>query len=276
MFCTKCGQQNAENAKFCYNCGNVMTGAPVGQRPINQDIYRTQYVQHPVSLQPSVCGIIFSVLMMISCFLPFVGSKWFGESQNFASINPGFGIAVLGVSIIALIFSILNKRSGIIISGVCGIAGVAAQFIYWVIELKNAFGRYSDVGEIMEYLLKFYEYKVGFWGVVICSIAVIITGTSTRDQRNHYEEGHSNADLINRLKYEDGTPGLWTCFLCGTQNAMYTGTCKCGNNITDPRNKVARPSSNTSGNTMIKCSSCGNMVRGDRISCTICGSKLIK
>lgn len=296
MFCIHCGKKNIDDAKFCYYCGASMTvtnssgdiHVSPGQIPSSppqplqqspqipiQDVYRVPvYNQSFSTLHPNIPGIVFSVLLIICCILPFVSIKYLDNSISFVSVKPGVGVLVLLGALTALVFSILNKRVGIFIPGLGGIAAIVIQFVYWISSMDDLFGSKAKSRDLMSLIGDFFEFGIGFWGVIICSIALIICGA--KPERHYYGEDDETEtnEYISKLRNENNPKGGWTCFVCGTKNDMCVGTCKCGNNISDARNKVDR--SNPVPKITAKCPSCGRITKGNQTSCSECGSPFIR
>ncbi len=82
MICTKCGHNNVDEARFCEECGNMLSGGAAPQQPpyVPQPAY-TPPVPPAYGVQPTpekgpgfgiasmVCGI---VALVISCCIPWV------------------------------------------------------------------------------------------------------------------------------------------------------------------------------------------------------------
>ncbi len=294
MFCIQCGKKNRDDARFCFECGASLleispTTSPGGnggahQPPLNQTVQPPVQIQYvypaPVNnhslytLNPSIPGIVFSVLLVISCFLPFVSIKYFDDSTAFVSIKPGIGIIVLLGAIASLVFSILNNKKGMFFPGLGGIAAIIIQFIYWISAVDDLFGSKAKNSDLFSLIGDFFEFGVGFWGVIIFSIALVVCGAKPEQHYYGDEDETETNEYIRKLRNENNPKGGWTCFVCGTRNDMCVGTCKCGNNISDARNKVDRdyPVSSTAA----KCPSCGRIVKGSQTSCSECGSLFIR
>ena len=269
---------------------NQVNPNPVNSYPTNpytqpivqpvQVIYRTMdnnqgYRHHKLS--PNIPGIVFAALLLVSCCLPFAEVRNI-ESFAFVSIYPRIGIIVLLGAITAIVFSILNKRWGILGPGLGGIAGVIIQLLYWYNELSKYSGRRAEANDIISLFKAFVSFDIGFWGVIICSIALIICSFFESADYEYYDDGTETKtnDYLRKMRDEGNSNGSWTCFVCGAKNAMYIGTCKCGTNKSDPRNIVVAPVIRKITNSTAKCPSCGKVSSGDRMNCSNCGARLIK
>lgn len=117
IFCTKCGQQNADDARTCFNCGNTFTGQG-GSTP---------FTAPPPTDQQQ-------------------GSPWGGPSYNAPmQAHPGGGLSAVGEKrdpAMVIVFGILT----------CGI-----YLYYWIyqtsLEIKNALGGREDINPTMDIVL---------------------------------------------------------------------------------------------------------------------------
>lgn len=74
MFCAKCGNTLADNAKFCPNCGNAVStpNVEVGQQPVTMTapVQQPVYASNPNTIQPKnntmkiVGGIVIAILVI--------------------------------------------------------------------------------------------------------------------------------------------------------------------------------------------------------------------
>jgi hypothetical protein len=85
MFCTKCGQQLEDNAKFCFKCGNPLTGVvqtggvqtvPITNLSLIPPQPAAQYVQ-PQRGNLLIAMIILSVFTIVSSGIAVMDQSWF-------------------------------------------------------------------------------------------------------------------------------------------------------------------------------------------------------
>lgn len=122
MFCPKCGTKNADEAKFCVECGATLPSrpqAPAAAQPTQTPAPAPQPTGAPkpqpnpfdapkqqanpfganapavLSSLPSdpfaLAGIVAGVVMVISYFLPLVGVSVYGFSYSMSCFNMTFG-----------------------------------------------------------------------------------------------------------------------------------------------------------------------------------------
>ncbi|MCI8950304.1 MAG: DUF4190 domain-containing protein [Lachnospiraceae bacterium] len=126
MICTKCGHNNVNEARFCEECGNMLSGgAPAPQQPVYtppQQNYSQPYAQPSFAPQPEKKGVGFAVTSMVcgilslvlSCCIPYVpfilalvGLVLGAVSLHGHRGGKGMAIAGLVMSIISLIPAVI-------------------------------------------------------------------------------------------------------------------------------------------------------------------------
>jgi len=291
--------KNEDSSVFCFNCGAQLkttqgigaqgTGAQsqspqnVSTQAVNPQNVMYTYVPYPGGsygterkrrrLTPNVAGIICASLLLIACFLPFVSVGYKGWGKSYTFIETGWGVIAFLGAITAIVFSVLDIKWGIIGPGI----GSLASFVIAVISILSNYNskglRMKDLGDLLGELL---HMNVGFFAVPILSIALMIFGTSSGGFYDEDEEKNTNS-YISKLRDEGNSSGSWKCFNCGTQNALYIGTCKCGVKKTDERNIVIQPTiKKSTAPSSGRCPSCGKVSDGSRNVCFYCGGRLIK
>ena len=118
MICTKCGHNNVEEARFCEECGNMLSG---GATPPPQS-YAQPYGQQPekkgvgFAVTSMVCGILSLVLSCCVPYIPFilalVGLILGAVSLHGHRGGKGMAIAGLVMCIISLIPAVLVAIMG--------------------------------------------------------------------------------------------------------------------------------------------------------------------
>lgn len=136
MFCSECGQQNADDAKFCMKCGkklDTVETVPLPDKdpskptyPSSQDSIKESSVNASTELKDSgtvtamsVIGLVFGLIGMLGSFIPCIGALAFYVGIPAAIISAiGLGIAYSQnakrtFAIVALTISLI----GVVISG---------------------------------------------------------------------------------------------------------------------------------------------------------------
>ena len=108
MFCSNCGKENPDNAKFCASCGTPFTGTP---NPQNAPPPQPQYTAQPVAAQHTSGMAIASLILSIVGFSLF-GIIFGGIALGQIGKNPnlsGKGLAIAGIilSVIGLLLTIV-------------------------------------------------------------------------------------------------------------------------------------------------------------------------
>lgn len=154
MFCSKCGQQNNDEAKFCSKCGAVLSSSQPYQQPVNQPY------QQPVS-QPVVASDNSKLFNILS----YIGILWlFGLLINPEKQKPdvrfhvgqgillsivNFGLTIIGLILAAIFRTIFRSYSmfgysygvsaiGRILIGFTWIAVFGAVIALMVLGIINA------------------------------------------------------------------------------------------------------------------------------------------
>ncbi len=298
-FCTRCGTQNDAGAVFCFKCGEKLkqiqgadnllsdgqraTVQSTGNQGVNtqnaaayQYPYNSGYfpeVKKRKKLTPNVPGIVFASLLIIACFLPFIFVGYRGWGEKYTFIETGWGVFVFLGSLAAIVFSILDIKWGIIGPGIGSLVCYVISIISIVSNYNEKGLRLKDIGDLLGELL---HMKIGFFAVPILSILLIIFGTSSGGFNDEEEDKDTNS-FIQKLRDEGNSSGFWVCCNCGTKNALYIGTCKCGTRKNDERNTVMQPKIvSNSSSARAKCPSCGKEADSSRTTCFYCGARLIK
>lgn len=101
MYCSKCGVENKNSNKYCYNCGNKLD--------IKKSVTSSGYKE--TSLVLGIICLISSVFLSIIGFIPGIISLVYGNKykKESGSYGTGFVLSIIGmiISIIELILFIL-------------------------------------------------------------------------------------------------------------------------------------------------------------------------
>ncbi len=116
----------------------------------------------------NIFGIIASVVLLLSSFLPFVSVDVFGSSLSASLMDGPDGIIVIIVAIVGIVFSLL----GIDIATI--IAGVVAMIIFFV---ENAqFSEVTGDDEFGALAAAMIDKGPGYYFLLLGSICLIIAG----------------------------------------------------------------------------------------------------
>lgn len=120
MYCSKCGNELAEEGKFCSKCGNPVSSGN-NQNSGNEDKASSQ----------AMIGFILGLCSIVAWFLPIIGypvniTGIVFSSKGMKSANRGKAIAGLTLSILFLIFTIINSLIGAIIG-----SGIMSDLYYY-------------------------------------------------------------------------------------------------------------------------------------------------
>ena len=253
-------------------------GQPSGAVPNRQVLMRNQdddYIVRRVRVDrtPSVGGIIISVLLIIACFIPYLKVQALFYYENMSFSETGWGAIVASGTIVAIVFSCLHVKWGLIGPGIGSLLCYLAQIITFFATSSSILSGYGI--KISNYV----HLQIGFFAVPILSIMLILCGAMFSDNYTYQRvrRGASD-DLISKLNDHGSASNCWICCRCGTQNAMYVGTCKCGTVKTDPKNIMIneKPNKNYYSSSIAKCPSCGRLASGNQTICYECGARLIR
>lgn len=117
MYCSKCGVENKNSNKYCYNCGNKLD--------INNSV--TSSGNKETSLVLGIVCLISSVFLSIIGFIPGIISLVYGNKYKKESGNYGTGFIL---SIIGMIIGVLEM------------IGIILLFMFFI-----NFGNYEETND---------------------------------------------------------------------------------------------------------------------------------
>ena len=165
MFCPSCGKEIPEGATFCPNCGATVRKA---SSPANSPNRQLTFPGIINKSKMNIFGIIASVVLLLSSFLPFVSVDVFGSSLSASLMDGPDGIIVIIVAIAGIVFSLL----GIDIATI--IAGAVAMIIFFV---ENAqFSEATGDDEFGALAAAMIDKGAGYYFLLLGSICLIIAG----------------------------------------------------------------------------------------------------
>ena len=123
-FCTKCGEPNSSNRKFCGKCGfsSDLSNNEISQNNRDQNRYPGSKIQFKDRLQPSsfsygqYLGMIGSIILLLSIFMPLVKFPILGGISLIAldtlpnDENIPLGFIIIVISIISFKFAFSNMH----------------------------------------------------------------------------------------------------------------------------------------------------------------------
>lgn len=205
MFCPKCGTKNADEAKFCVECGATLpsrprasaaapqassaprpAGAPAPQpnpfatpkQQANPFGANAPAVLSSLPNDPfALAGIVAAIVMVISYFLPLVGASVYGFSYNMSGFNMTFGgkyfsgefanVIYLVPGIAALLVGLLVKKPQ---------PRAIAQIVIGAITIIAFL---AFMGYISEETYGVGKMSLAFYLFIICAIVLIACGIKT-------------------------------------------------------------------------------------------------
>ncbi len=196
---------------------HVASGAYVPKNQIQRD--RHYVPSNPVrdSLWVNVIGIIGSIFLAISMFVPFYSVKAWGETKSISYFSG-------------------NKETAIFVL-IASIAGIVLAYVDSK-ETKIAFAAYAAIITLFLYsenkgVSDFFDCAVGYYMMILSLIAILVAGVAmivymvsdskSETGRSIQVASRKPAEEFNRPLRQDE----WRC-TCGRINPNYTGTCYCG------------------------------------------------
>jgi hypothetical protein len=109
MFCSKCGTQNTEGAKFCQNCGALLGQSTPTTPTLQVNAQQTVVVQHTsgLAIASLILGILgFSVFAII---FGAIAMNQIGKDQHLSGRGMALAGLILGIVwiVVELLFLIL-------------------------------------------------------------------------------------------------------------------------------------------------------------------------
>jgi hypothetical protein len=171
MYCSSCGKENADGAAFCSSCGKALNASSTSTN--SPDIFgkiERATVNAPVSTKSklNIYGLIASIVIILSTFLPFISVSFFGTKAS-KSLIDGDGVFFIIIAAVGILFSILGKN--IIVT----IAGILSTILFFIENSSMTSSLDSDDtwGELAKSLI---QKEFGYYLLAIGSIGLIIAG----------------------------------------------------------------------------------------------------
>lgn len=201
MFCPKCGTKNADEAKFCVECGATLPSHPQASTAAPQASPAPQPTSAPkpqpnpfatpkqqaspfganapavlssLSNDPvTLAGIVAGIVMVLSFFLPLVSLSAFGYSYSMSALDmTGMGgvlgnliFLIPGIAALLVAFLVKKPMPRAIAQIVIGVITIIFFILYFDAARNSTYG-------IAQMSLAFYLF-------IICAIVLIACGIKT-------------------------------------------------------------------------------------------------
>ena len=94
MFCSKCGQENASDARFCSKCGTALTGTTTTS---------DEQIRHRIDVVSDIVGgVLISFLIGIVGFIALAATT--GNTPDYIRIGTGAYVGTIGAYIVFQLF----------------------------------------------------------------------------------------------------------------------------------------------------------------------------
>jgi len=157
MNCNNCGAWNSDDALYCSQCGSALnTTKPVGTaNGIN------------------VFGLISSVVLLASAFLPLFSVNVFGTKVNASLIDGTDWIIIVLLAVAGVWFAIKERGVELIICGVLGFA----YFLYVTYSVKNSLSASAAGSELAATIARsMVERGLGYFALLFGSVGLTVAG----------------------------------------------------------------------------------------------------
>ena len=237
MFCSKCGKQLADGARFCDGCGT-----PIGS------VRKTKPTKGP-----NIGAVIMAAVFGASAFLPYLSVTIFGSSSSVDLFNngKGDGVFILALAAIALIFALCGLNLIVVIIGISGV-GLA---IFEAVNFNNLLEKQYQYAQFIRKDFGFYLMFVGAIGILVAGIVDnerknkaikesytpinwnygSSPQTYTPVNRNYNSSSTQNTNSFNLYADSNASPAntnekiiYWRCAKCGLTNESNVSVCRCG------------------------------------------------
>lgn len=170
MFCSHCGSQLQDGAKFCTNCG-----APTSpSNDMNYDNYG-QYYQNPYQYsgpemvekkvrRPNIIGIVAGICAILCTFLTYAKASLWGVESTQTLIKGGDGVFFIILGVLVIIFALFDMEIGVLIVGIL-------TSILTIFEVYDFSDKVNDniFGDVI-------ERGIGFYLMIIAAIVMVLAG----------------------------------------------------------------------------------------------------
>ncbi|MBR4314513.1 MAG: zinc-ribbon domain-containing protein [Lachnospiraceae bacterium] len=181
MYCNKCGNQIKDDALFCDKCGAKIEKNNSENNASNVNNENVSSEQNANIITPSknfdLLIIVAAILSIISTFLPFITISFFGTPLQ-KSYFDGDGKIIVIISILAIVFSVLNKKIAVI---VCGIINLSI-LIFDTFNITSFAGQNEAANEIVKSMI---IKGPGYYLLFIASIGLVAAGVYSKFKENN-------------------------------------------------------------------------------------------
>lgn len=158
MYCKNCGEWNNYGTQTCVKCGSpIITTKPVQK-----------------TKRSNILGLVASVALLASAFLPLFSVSAFGAKVSRALIDDSDWIIIVLLAALGIWFSVKNRGVELIICGVLGFA----YFLYVTYSIKNSLSASAAGSELVASLAQsMIERDLGYFALLFGSAGLAIAGT---------------------------------------------------------------------------------------------------
>jgi RNA polymerase subunit RPABC4/transcription elongation factor Spt4 len=158
-FCQECGSETKENQLICIKCGvkliNKRSGFSSGP-DLNLDI---QKLLHKLDFKIQILGLMISILMLISVFLPWYSARSSDWSISINALHSTWGIFAFIFTIVAILLSFIRFKWTLFV----GILSFLFSLIF-ILDAPKVFGGIQG-----------FDVHIGpYWGIFVFMILAVI------------------------------------------------------------------------------------------------------
>lgn len=181
MYCNKCGNQIKDDALFCDKCGAKIEKNNSENNASNINNENVSSEQKANIITPSknfdLLTVGAAILSIISTFLPFITISFFGTTLQ-KSYFDGDGKIIVIIAILAIIFSVLDKKIAVI---VCGVINLSI-LVFDTFNITSFAGQNEAANEIVKSMI---IKGPGYYLLFVASIGLVIAGIYNKLNTNN-------------------------------------------------------------------------------------------
>ena len=160
MFCQSCGKEISNDLNFCIYCGSPITRD-------NSSRIRPPLTNYQTKSKINKWGIVASVAILLSAFLPYVSVSFLGSTMSICLMDSYLGYLFIVLASVGVLFSLIGFNIILIIDG------VASTVIFFVVN-SNLGG--SDDDALSQLAASMLQKSVGYYLLLLGSIGLIAAG----------------------------------------------------------------------------------------------------
>lgn len=173
IYCTKCGNQLDDNAKYCTRCTALVNNGQ-GIPANTYNAYSAPY-QAPSNKLSKTIGLIAACVAGVSAFFPFIEINVIFAKQSLSLMSPKFvqdGYIVLGIAFFVLLLNAANKTKVFNILGGMALAGIAIIDFYFNQKQLTS----TSIGGSNYDMSGMLTPGIGFYLLLASGIALLVAG----------------------------------------------------------------------------------------------------